>query len=742
MIKAYARITSIDNKSFGNGLYTLYSPASNLSEDIQYMVSLDANVPMNPSDLNNIKGNLINTKTGAVHSIKKVSYVEDMETESQGVVFYLSSETAEDDDINCLEISFIHNNEGFEQEVITRVEIRIKKIKEALSTFNYNLGSVTIIDSNLLSPRVKMGFANWSTVHKNDISNTSKLLEPLHRVYTNSFTKSNELLKQTYDLNYTPETFSRIFLHGYPLNIIRKTADGIEELKEADDIFSSIRKVEVSESDATIELIKIYLTNDVENNKVKLENLTLPTTLYLRKLNSNNQIFCECIVKGFDEFQNPITESVILRSDLYTQLQNTYERITSIYYGNNDIEVSTYVDLRYHHYIISRPYIVPPIVDKNFTAFKPHPVIKTNQELDRNTLVINNGLSNAGVEEYKLSFSTDEAITSLYVNEELDVLYTTPSIITPNMTALNYSKLRIDYTKNIFNDKTLNNNRYIVVSDSKTSIGDWVDVTVNTQDWFDNIEQKSLLLRVRNDNTVLYYNQETGELAEDKVYFYSDLANTGVLEVSVNVENNLPYIFSIVSEDGTTVSAMSCIDTIDSYYSEEIIENSMIHFNGEVVLVPSTGLEHSNSIYDLVGYENDLAVVLSWGNYSTLNYKISLKDGYYISSDGSNLNPDFYKITIPENTVGGPILLTLDKEFLVQSEDTFSFDIGLSFDSSNGIFSGKEYAVLSVSNTTDIARLELPIVPEQQYTPTHKMQYTIHINSDGSVTSEETVHDN
>ena len=60
---------------------------------------------------------------------------------------------------------------------------------------------------------------------------------------------------------------------------------------------------------------------------------------------------------------------------------NTYERITNIYYGNNDIEISTYVDLRYHHYIISHPYIIPPIVDKNFTTFKPHPVIKTNQEL-------------------------------------------------------------------------------------------------------------------------------------------------------------------------------------------------------------------------------------------------------------------------------------------------------------------------------------------------------------------------
>lgn len=734
MNQTYARINSIDSEYFGEGLYTIYSPASFDSANIDYYILTQFNNSVSKSDIQNLRCNLINTKTGAVHSIKDTAVIG-FEGESDfKFKLTLTSETTEDDNVNCLELSFKLSTEGGIQDVTSRIEIKVKKIKEAISTFNYKLGNISIIDSNLLSPRVKLGFANWSTVHKNDVSNASKLLEPLHQVFTNSFTKSNELLKQTFDLNYTPATFSRIFLHGYPLNIIRKVEGTSEELKETDDIFSSIHKVEISDSEDGLSLTKVYLSTDIENNRSKLERLDLPTVLYARKLNSNTQVFCECVVKGFDKFQNPITESIILRSDLYTQLQNTYERITNIYYGNNDIEISTYVDLRYHHYIISHPYIIPPIVDKNFTTFKPHPVIKTNQELDRNTLVINNGLTTAGIEEYKLSFGTDidVPIISLFITEELDVLYNTPIPENNDYTLLNYSKLRIDYTKDIFNDKTLNNNRYIVVSDSKTSIGDWVDVTINTQEWFKYIDQKSLLLRVRNNNTVLYYNQETGELVEDKVYFYSDLASTDSFEISVNVENNLPYIFSIVSEDNITVSAMSCIDTIDSYYSEEVNSKSMIHYNGEVRLVSFNDLD-----YEHIGYEDKLTLTVAWSNYSTLDYKIQFNDGYFISNDGSNLNPDFYRLVLPENNIGGPVVIELDRDALTQlNSGALSFQVGLSFNTSNGLLTGQEFANLLITNSY-VGSLNVPITPEQQYTPTHKMQYTININPDGSIYSEE-----
>lgn len=721
------KIDSISSTIFGQDLSTLYIPATTDQRYQTYKLSLIFLFGNNIT-IDTVLGTLVNSKTGSEHLISKLTYTN-LETHVD-IFVNLSSETAEDDDIDYISLK-VTTTDG--QEIFTRKKITVKKIKESFSTFKFKSGDILIVDSNLLSPRVKMPFAKWSTVHKNDISNASKLLEPLHSVFSSSFTKGNELLKQTYDLDYKPLTYSRIFLNGYPLNIFRNVGPYKEELKETDDIYSSIKKVEISSEVASLKLERFFLTEDTSNNKntLKLISSHLPITLYLRKVKNNESLFCECVVKGFNVHEEPITERLTLRSDLYTQLQNKFARITSIKYSNNTVEVSTYVDLRYNHYIINRPYIIPPIVDSNFVTFKPHPVIKTNQEETHNTLVLNNGLNASGVEEYKFSFKDPVKIKSLYITEELDVIYVTD--ISEN-TVLNYSKLKIDYTKNIFNDKTLNNNKFISVSDTKTSIGDWVDVSVNLQDWFNYKGQKSVLLRVRNKDSVLYYSQEDGILTTDKSYLYSELNYTDILEFSIGVENGDPYIVSLIDEDGTEiVSAMTCIETIDPYYSEVIEDNYLIHYNNEIVQV-----ENSTANTQIIETHQDsdtVTISLFWDGYSSLNFKINLQDGYFISNSESNLIPDYYEILLPETQNTDILVIKLNYSELkgLFKTDNINLSVGTAFNSLNGTLDGTETAKLSVKyiNNTPTVTTVVPLI---QYEDPYIMQKQITIEDNGLIT--------
>lgn len=722
------KITAIGSVVFGYDLTTIYAPATSQQASQYYNLYLEALFGPIPV-ITKVEGELVNSKTGATHKISTITFRREVEGPTY-VTIGLTSETAEDDNIDYISLKIYTNT----NETYVRKKISVKKVREAFSTFKYKVGNVKLIDSNLLSPRVKLGFAKWSTVHKNDISNATKLLEPLHSTFSSAFTKTNEMLKQTYDLEYTPYTFSRIFLNGYPLNIFRYAGLGKEELKETDDIYSSIKKVELINNPEDYELKRVFFYPNTENNKDKLFSLKniLPSTLYIKKINTNEKLFCRCVIKGFDIYENPITEIVTLRTDLYTQLQNKFARLVSIQYDSNTIELANYIDLRFNHYIISRPYITPPIVDSNFLTFKPHPVIKSNQEITHNTLVLNNGLSANGTEQYRFAFKNPTKITSLFVTEELDVLYTESS-------TLNYSKLRIDYTKEIFNDKTLNNNKFIEVSDTKTSIGDWVDVTVNISDWFAYKGQKSLVIRVRNGNQVLYYSQEKSKLVDVKTHYYSGLDSVDVLEFAVNVENSNPYIFSILSsDDSETVSAMTNIDTIDPYYTETIDSSYLVHYNGDVITVNESPYDTALDTSNELSYEDKVSVVLQWSGYSTLNYKISF-GSYYISSDDSNLNPDFYEVILPENSNNDIVVVLLDSDMLLNllKSESLSFQLGASFDSGNGLVDGTETCKATIVAANNLGSISTEITPEVQYEPTYIMQKDITISPDGVIEVSE-----
>ena len=102
---------------------------------------------------------------------------------------------------------------------------RLINIEKTNKVFNYLSSGLKIKDSNLLAKRVKIGFPAWSNVNVNINSNTLKLLEPLHSIYSSVYSKSNEYLLQSFDLDYEHLIFKRVFLKNYPKVISYREVD-------------------------------------------------------------------------------------------------------------------------------------------------------------------------------------------------------------------------------------------------------------------------------------------------------------------------------------------------------------------------------------------------------------------------------------------------------------------------------------------------------------------------------------
>lgn len=722
--KLYAKITGIQSDDYSIEEGKLYIPSGRDANAITYKAILDIrsnlNVTISNLNPNSFSAFLVNSKNGGKYSLTTKALTFDS---VYTLTFVIDGQSSEDTFIDYLEILIKTDLDTY-----VRTPIKVIKVQQTVDTYRYEIGSVKLIDSNLLANRTKISFANWSTIAKNNLSNGLKMLEPLHSHFTSVYNRSNEYLKQTYDLEYQPKDFSRIFLSGYPLNIIRFLGTDKEELKETDDIYSSINKVELLGNEEELSLTRLIFENGNRNlNELNILNTMLQTKLYIKKVKSNSNQVIECVVYGLDKDFNPVSETLIVRQDLYTQLQNNYYKILNIDFGNNSIEISNYVDLRYNHYVISRPYITPPIIDRTYKVFKPTISVKSNQELTKNIVIIDNNISENGKEQYKLAIPDADGLTSLYVNEELDVLYTKTNIETSS--TLNYSKLSLDLTKQIFNNKTLNNNKYIYVSDINTPLEDWVDVTINTTDWFTDNQTKALLLQVRNGDEILYYNQNSNTLSSDKTFIYSDLMSADSIELSVFVANDLPYIFTIFNETQTkSVSACTSIDSINSYYSVDIQNSKLIHFNGNPCLVTySEEAEEFDINYDI---EKEFVLLFSWESFSTLDYLIKFQNNYYLNNFETNISDDIFEYILFDNQSGGNIAIkfNIDKLKNMLETDLISLEVGSSFNLSNGLVQSDATAVCSIAyKGNEIVNVDL--LPKQQINPVSKLEWLAALNS-------------
>lgn len=678
---------------------TLYAPTG--EEQIEYNLTLK-----NLNDhSNDVAVSLINSSKGYKYKLKTTSifYSETYAT----VLFSIDSQASEKANIDFIEV--LVRGEDFVKSA--KLKVNVKTIETATKNFVYKFGNLNIIDSNLLSLRPKYLAARWSTLGKNMLSNGSKLLDQFHNTYSSSYFKTNEYLRQAYISDYSPFKYERVFLTKRPMTVLRY-ADYWEELKETEDINSSIKKLNINYNYGTKDLPKVIL-EPFESNSDEIDriNMELPCSLYFKKDRGEDDQYATCIIKGKDQFDNIITETLLVRLDVYTKPVNTFYNILEISCSDIPIEISTYVDLRYDHYVINNSFIIPPIVDKDYRTFIPLVKKESNSDISCNTLSLYNPSNSNNSSELTFSFK-EQNVTSIYVTEDLDILYTVDD---PETTYLKYSKLHIDFSKNIYNNTSLNNNDFINVSEALPCLNDWIDVNINIKAWSEYSKDNAAIIQIRNEDNIYYYDAETNSLVNDRVFVYSQTTSDSPLSFSVQIENDSPYIVTVFSSDLKQKAACSAIaNTIIPYKTEEInFKNKLMLIDSQIILS-----DLSNTTISLNKDPTSLYITLEWDNFSTLDYSLVFYDRF-LSHSETNLPEDSYTYITNGRSCGGPIVIKIDPKMLPDN----LFSIGAAINRNCGVPSYTSTIITVEYNGSNLT-LDLPI---QEDVEDVALQYEINI---------------
>lgn len=593
---------------------------------------------------------LVDSSTGFKYSLEYDYYSTYSET--LRVYFYTNYQSGEDaKNLDTLEISLTTVYTG--NKIVAHGPVTVVKEQRTSASFIYNKNRDNNVETNLLSHRVNLGSASWSTMRKDILANGNKMLAPLHAIFNNSYAKVNSYLKQAYS-NSTELEYERVLLSGRPTNIVRQ--DNNIDLVEVNSIQNGpriINRMNVYGNQLVYTVFEPYSSNEAE---LEVINGVMGDTLYIRNDSSNEDKYLICLIKGMNYSDEYIEETLLVRKDVYTKVQNRYKTILSIEHNNKSIEVANYVDLRYNHYVITNPHIVPAISDADYRSFKPLIKKESNEENNRDVLSIYNPINDATESSLRFNFEDDAVIGSLFVTEDLDVIYTAKY---PERESqfVSFSKLCTDYSKKTFANKTLNNNEFISVSNTNTNKGDWVDVSINTGAWVEYSGDQVFSIQVRNGSSILYYDLDTKSLSTSRVLIYNQTLTTDLTEFSVEVENDQPYTFSIIdSKVSKKATASTYVDEIKPYYQESTdMNNYLIYYNDQVTVYYEGGVNISHQNED----ESLLKVIITPNNLSTIDYDIYVGD-YEINESDSNISSEYLRYIKKDNSYGEPVILLID----------------------------------------------------------------------------------
>ena len=710
MITYFSKIMQLDNLTYNIENTNLVLLPLNTKNSIDYKVTVRLKL-INGDTVQQLDLSCIpyffNSRTGGKYKID-LSNIE-WDNLDLNINLKIWEETYENSDSDYLVLDFITVDDD---RFSCRLPIRTKVVNRVNRVFDYIVGSTIIRDSNMLTPFNRVGFPLWGTIHKNITSVSQKILDSLHSNILNTYNKNSEYLKQTFNLDYIAPKFSRVYLKGYPKSIYRIYPNNINiELKETEDIYSSINFLSLEPHHGeSLELHNfIYSPEHINTDFYEILTNVIKSTnnsiLYFKNLRSNSDPFISCIIRGINDKDVEISETIILRYDMYSKIQNKFKTIIEVD-CKYPIEISNYVDLRYSHYINLQPYILPSLMDTQYRIFKPEIKVKSNHELTNNIIVLNNNLYSDGTEVYK--FAIDGSIKSFYIDDKLNILYLMSTEDSEDGLYLNTSKLNLDYTKKIGNH-TVNNNSYIEITDINTAVGDWVDVSIYIDRYITSYKSKSFFIEVRNNGVLFYYDPDLNILVSEKKFIYTEQLSTDILEFTLFIENSNPYIINLIDETkGTCFSSMTEIPEIKPYTSKNVsndLSDYLILYKDEVKLISSS---YNEDIY-FTEDDNIIRIIFKNDYYDDFNFYIKINDDF-ISNSETSLTEGFYNKFDCKSK--GLFILEFDKR-LLQSRygNLILLGIGSSYDITNGIID-EDLVLSTVKIQTDVVIKEEILNPK------------------------------
>lgn len=479
---------------------------------------------------------------------------------------------------------------NFKTLISKNFNFKIKRKLEKISEPNFSL------------ERVKADYPSWSKVYKDDVSNVTKVLDPLFKQVESIYSKTESLLKKNL------KDLSTISLEESPLLVVDELNN---KYFEHINILNSNYKTINLKPIENLQLITYFVSKSLITEDLDFINDSL---IYLQKDIKNTQE--KIIIEGLNKDNKFISESLILISDFPRNTINKYSKITKIV-SNENLIVSNHLDCSKNHQILDSFNLPTPSFvtkDLGFINYFPKFELQVNSFEDEdsksNILVIKEPTTNQI--KYKYSF-TYQLITSMFIDDNLNV-YTLAD------NALKIGNLSIDNTKYNTNITT-NNNKFIIVENKDILINEWQKVYIDIEALSKNID--ICYISVENEDTLYYYNPEYKSMQLEK-YLINTQLHKDIFTLDIYISNENPYIFTIHTKDrkyNTTIEA-NVINNKNSYNTSN---KNMILFNNKLLLVD---IEEP-----LLESVDKNLIIFNWTNTSDLDFELNIKDIIYTNND-------------------------------------------------------------------------------------------------------------
>ena len=572
-----------------------------------------------------------------------------VEFTSTSIIFKTDPHYHESADFHELELK-VTNNIGIEYR--SKVTVKPLRFKSTTDTLTYKIGRTPLAVSNMLYPRLRLGFPQWGTIEANGISNGSKLLEPLLTPFYDSYHK---IIK--YNMNSKFKTpYSRVKLIEMGVNpsaVYRYEREGLVQLHPVGSTESCPQqiKVEPIKENVSVKLSRILfdITSVHDYDYTPFEN----KVIYFKKIDGRvNSPQSVVRITGDDLQGEYLEESVYILENFFTVSSKLFSKINSITSTDN-VMISNYLDCRYDHYLIKDIKTLSPIVDKNLYGFHPRVLKTVNSDEGRPVIQLHTNDKELSEFEYKFDIQTsNNKLQSLFIDEHLRCTWTDGAYVYS-------STISHDLSKNVGNHPSNNNNDIISILDTNTCIGDWIDATIHTNKW---PSKKPMIIQIKNKDSVKYYDQESDTFVDNIIYFYPQQAET-TIEISVKAENDSPYVISVISDDFKKRYLASSHSNLISSMSTEKCTGFLTLIDNKLVILDSIDTLSST----IQKQDSDkISITLEPKGIDVFDWEFTT-EGHIISNNKETTYPeDLFVIISRSGEANVPLQIELDRSEVLQ----------------------------------------------------------------------------
>lgn len=564
-----------------------------------------------------------------------------------------------------------------------------KVVSKVTKSFNYKLGVNGFKQSNMLYSRIKLGFAKWGSIEKNDISNMSKILEPIFSPFYDSYYK---LLKYNYNTKFNiPYKNIRLISQVAPPFAIINNSLGIR-LNEASCLESSPVGINIVESKKSYNLTKIFIDKYLPENTETINFSN--TVIYVKKIGRNGSEKGFVTIEGILQEGYWGSETVEVIDNLYTQVVSKFKKIVKVV-CNFSIVMSNYIDCSVDHFIVKDSKSLPPIVNKSLNSFFPKVFKEFNIDKDRNHLCIYDFKKDLSEVIYTFDLESPE-INGCFIDEYLRIFWTGVD------NKFYTSTLYHDLSKYVGNDPSANNNDIVKVSNTNTCIGDTVTIDIDTS----SIEESSVIIKVSHKDQDLFYNQDKDEFDDQICY---TILEDNYLQLSIKVEDSDPYIVKVFSNDfKSCYTAYTHSNIIKPMNTPKDINGSLFIFNGKIVLLNKLLTETNYNVFD-----EDLYLILNSDNIYAIDWLLDI-EGYEIDSNGGYYDETKYSV-VSDGSNGEPLVIKFSKNYLLSLGKDGTTNLKLNVRLSPQFSKYNSYFNLHLKDRTGDAFNSIDISPSEDY---------------------------